>query len=477
MLSLGKLKLRPRPWWLIVLAFCVSRIYAYAAGLRFDGSEWQRFWHFVDPELLESSLLESIYYLHSQPPLPNLFMGISLKLFGSALPAVFSFYFLCLGALLSAGTYLLMRRMRVSTWTASILCAIWCASPAMLLFENFLFYTYPVLAMLVASAYCLERYFVCQSRRPLVIYFALVTGIVLTRTLFHPLWLVCALSLPFLFANTREHRRTTWALAMVSCALVGSVMVKNRLEFGTASLSSWRGMNIARTVLDRLPRETRAKWVRDGKLSAWANIGSFRALNQYAGLKRTPLSGVALLDQVRKSNKAINLHNRAYIAVSEQLQRDALWVIRTHPQLYLYSFGQSLLDSAQPAHSYRALRKPLAHISGIESLYDIFLSWKLGKRKVGPWLLAFPLLVVFGFFCIGRASDKKERALWIFTLGSILWVVLIGALAERSENARFRFLVDPFLLLFAGRMISDFSTFARKKSPEQQSRRSRNQTH
>lgn len=466
MLLLGKLKVRPRPWWLIVLAFCSSRIYAYAAGLRFDGSEWQYFWHFIDPKLLESSLLESIYYLHSQPPLPNLFMGISLKLFGSALPVVFSLYFLCLGALLSAGTYLLMRRMHVSTWTASILCAIWCASPAMLLFENFLFYTYPVLAMLVASAFCLERYFVCQSRRALVIYFALVTGIVLTRALFHPLWLVCAFSLPLLFANTREHWRSTWVLALVSCTLVGSLMVKNRLEFGTASLSSWRGMNIARTVLDRLPKETRSKWIQEGKLSAWANIGSFRALNQYPGLELAPLSGVALLDQVRKSNQAINLHNRAYIAVSEQLQRDAMWVICTHPRLYLYSFGQSLLDSAQPAHSYRALKKPLAHISGIERLYDIFLSWKLGKRNVGPWLLAFPLLVAFGFFCIFRASDKRERALWIFVLGSILWVVLIGALAERSENARFRFLVDPFLLLLAGRMISDLVKLARKRSPE-----------
>jgi hypothetical protein len=32
-------------------------------------------------------------------------------------------------------------------------------------------------------------------------------------------------------------------------------------------------------------------------------------------------------------------------------------------------------------------------------------------------------------------------------LGTILWVVLVGAMAERTENARFRFLVDPFLLV------------------------------
>jgi len=95
--------------------------------------EWQRFWHFVDPELLKSSLWESVYHLHSQPPLPNLFMGISLKIFGSALPCVFGIYFLCLGAFLAFAVYKLMRALGVTQWPAAMLTALWCSRPAMLL--------------------------------------------------------------------------------------------------------------------------------------------------------------------------------------------------------------------------------------------------------------------------------------------------------------------------------------------------------
>ena len=35
---------------------------------------------YLDPLLLKSDLLKSLFYLHSQPPIFNLFLGIVLKL-------------------------------------------------------------------------------------------------------------------------------------------------------------------------------------------------------------------------------------------------------------------------------------------------------------------------------------------------------------------------------------------------------------
>ena len=65
------------PWRLFTLmaaVFVVSRIAYFLAGVRFDITFFEWGWQCLDPELLTNRLLESCYYLHSQPPLFNLFI-------------------------------------------------------------------------------------------------------------------------------------------------------------------------------------------------------------------------------------------------------------------------------------------------------------------------------------------------------------------------------------------------------------------
>jgi hypothetical protein len=429
---------------LVAFSFVASRVYAYAAGLRFEGEEWQRFWHFADPKLLREELAQSIYYLHSQPPLPNLTMGISVKLFGSALPQVYTVIFLLLGVMMTAAVYLLMRRLRVTPWIAAVLTSFWCASPAMLLFENFLFYTYPVLGMLVGAALALHTSIAHQSKRATWAYLGLITTIVLTRALFHPIWLLAALAQTLVYLDKRRN----YLLAVcVPLVLVGGVMLKNKIEFDHFSLSSWRGMNIGRAVLDRVPDPLRTQWIAEGKLSPWAKVGSFKPLNRYPGLVFAPGPKASILGQIEKSNRGPNFHHWEYLQVSRQLELDARFVIGERPGLYLDAVWASLQETMYPAASYRALKKARGHIAGWEEFYNFALSWKIGKRDLGPWPVLFPILITFGLFMIWRSKERSDRLLWIFMLGTILWVVLVGAMAERTENARFRFLVDPFLLV------------------------------
>jgi hypothetical protein len=75
------------------------RGYAALQGLRFDASPWQGFWHLVDSDLLETRLAESILYLHSQPPLFNLALGLYAKAFGAAFELARQITFPALGAL------------------------------------------------------------------------------------------------------------------------------------------------------------------------------------------------------------------------------------------------------------------------------------------------------------------------------------------------------------------------------------------
>src|SRR6266542_1493548 len=66
--------------WLAAIAvlFAASRLLCYAAGMRFDLDPLRHFWQFLDPLLLRTRLAERLFYLHSQPSLFNLFLGLVL---------------------------------------------------------------------------------------------------------------------------------------------------------------------------------------------------------------------------------------------------------------------------------------------------------------------------------------------------------------------------------------------------------------
>ena len=69
-----------RPLLYVIIAFIVSRLLYLWAGVRFDQSSLDHFWQYIDISLLQHNLGQSIWYLHSQPPLYNLFLGCVLKL-------------------------------------------------------------------------------------------------------------------------------------------------------------------------------------------------------------------------------------------------------------------------------------------------------------------------------------------------------------------------------------------------------------
>ncbi len=437
--------------WLVVFVFLISRSYAFAIGLRFEGREWSRFWHCIDPKLLETSLLESVYHLHSQPPLPNLLMGTSLKVFGDALPQVYALLFLVLGAGITACMYRLMIRVSVPAWTAAVLTSIWCASPGMLAFENFLFYTYPVLGMLLAAAYLLHRFQNSHSKRSLWAYCGLLTLIVLTRSLFHPAWMLFALGLPLAIAW--QQRSQLWKVLCIPVLLVGIVLMKNGIEFGQFSLSSWRGMNLSRAVVDRLDKEDREARIAKGEISPWAQVGSFKPLHRYLGRAEDRDRGAPILNLQQKNNGKPNFHHWGYLEVSRQLERDVRHVIADRPWILLETIGQGLEDSMKPAAGWRALKEKREQLHSIEVLYDTILLSAFTGSRYGFWWFAMPLLLGYGIVLIvwGKAEN---RALWLFGVGTIVWVLLVGAMAERTENARFRYLVDPFFLLLAAKLFA-----------------------
>jgi hypothetical protein len=85
---------------LTVAALYLASTSLYALlGVRFDAAPMDTYMQFIERDLLEHRLLESLWYYHGNPPLLNLLAGIGLKLAGDHASWFFSGVFHLVGAL------------------------------------------------------------------------------------------------------------------------------------------------------------------------------------------------------------------------------------------------------------------------------------------------------------------------------------------------------------------------------------------
>jgi hypothetical protein len=457
----------------ITAAFIVSRLLCYAAGVRFDMTPLDTFFQFIDPKLLRTHLLESLFYLHSQPPLFNLFLGSVLKVFPGNERLAFSLLWLLLGYLLAITLFLLMRRLGVSKRINLVLTTLFIIGPQCIVFENWLFYTYPVALMLSLAALLLHRYI--SGRRLLdgCIFFTLLAIIALTRSFFHIAWFVVIVAL--LLWYSKGYRRGIVLAALVPFLLVLSLYVKNAMIFGSFTSSTWLGMNVSRMTTFRLGEDLRREMVRRGELSRLALIERFRPLREYRGIvDDSTRSGIEVLDQETKSSGAPNFNNKAYIAISQGYLRDALHVVMDDPRIYLDAYLRSYFTYFVPSSNYLFVEDNRSRIETFDRIYSLVvlgqpLPYNTVRNEKGSTrylvttlltlsivlLVALPFLTIYGWSFSRRlfmsVPDASPVALTVlFLIVNIVYVTVVGNAFEMAENNRFRFTIDAYLFALAG---------------------------
>ncbi len=176
-----KLPRAAAPTLLLLAAFALSRVVYWALGVRFDDAPLGTFTQYLDPALLRHHLFGSLWQLHSQPPLFNLYLGIVLKLAYGARTTVFALTFLALGAVLVVALFRLMLRLGVDRRVAFALAFAFAAAPGTVLFENWLYVDYAVATGLVVAALLIYRFCAGGSVWALTLAFAMLAAIVLSR--------------------------------------------------------------------------------------------------------------------------------------------------------------------------------------------------------------------------------------------------------------------------------------------------------
>jgi hypothetical protein len=451
-----------------VLAWTAIRILQWVSGVTYSDAYLDLGWQMVPRETLRHDVLGSVWYLHVQPPLYNLTMGTILR--WSPFSDVRSTQIFILACSLAAavGLQRLTVLLGFSARSAVVLATVLLADPFMIRYELEPTYEIPVLAMIVWALILLHRAIASPTLGRYAAASVALTAIVLTRSLFHPLWLIVIVAGMFALKPAVGWRPLVLASAIpVLCA--GAWMVKNEAVFGEATLSSWLGMNLERGVVAPMDRDAVEAMIAAGKISEIASVAPFTDYETYRPYVEpcTPAhTHPAVAEQLRPNGYA-DYNYECFLPVYAAMSDASLDAIRERPGEYLRSrvdafkfSADHVLEAGYGRGPLRVIR-PLYRVAFVDVRSDVDLGSWFHPLFGSGLAIVYPSLIVTAAFaiccmlmCRGAWRLMRRRAavedlLIAACAFTVVWVVLTGAVLEMGENARFRAMVHPLMIVVA----------------------------
>ncbi|MFB3784732.1 MAG: hypothetical protein ACE15F_00040 [bacterium] len=451
---------------LLLAVFVAVHTLYYGLGGVFDADIFS-FWQVIDLDLLKHRLLESLWYLHMQPPLFNGFLGLVEKWsFGSAY-SVYGAVYLAFGLVAACSLLHLQLRFHIAAPIALGVTSLCLISPSWFLYENWLMYTFPVMALLGLSAVRMHIYLERPTIRNGIWFFGLLAVLVYLRSLFQFGWFVFAAALAWM--HLKDRRLDVAKALAVPLALVFLLYLKNWLVFGTWATSTWLGPNLM--VMTRLvPPDIRRDLVLKGELSTLSYVHPFYPIESYRGYTQVDPNqtwGVPVLDRMLKSDGDQNRNHGLYLMINRTNLRDACVLIRAAPGYYLQTVAEAWRRFCLPAWNYRYFRgQNPVFLEGMVKWNHWLLGWpeedfinQLRKIEGDPRLTAFcwllPALALGGIVLLllpGHITrfSSVDRIVLLFVLITLLMVTFEGTFCLHRENNRIRFVLTPYFALLVG---------------------------
>ena len=455
------------PVLVLVAGYATSRIVAALAGVRYDasvirGTPLTDMWQLLDVHLLQHHLLVSVWHLNMQPPLFNLYAGVLLHLPQGMRAPVEVASALALGLSMVLAAYALQVELTVPRWAAlGVTLVAVVASPAYLLYENWLNYAYAAATFATVGAWCLIRFLRTTRLRYGIGFFCAYGAMVLLNSTYQLEWFLLAGAV--VAVVLRRRWRTVLVAAAVPLVLVGGWTLKDYVQSGTTATSSWLGMNLARSVLYRAPAAQIAELQRQGRMDALASVPPFAGPEVYSPRYVAAVGDpVAAVGALHKANGSTNFNNPLYVAVSSRYLHDDLVWIRAHPHEYaddvLNSVGvwmvgtdQNFTDSVNwpSVRTYARAYDRVVEWQPTQDPAPGFVVFARGWHRPG-WLSG-QAMAVYALAGLGvpvlvwrrRRSDTALAAALAVLWCTTFYAFTTTSLIEIGENERFRSELGP----------------------------------
>jgi hypothetical protein len=373
-----------------------------------------------------------------------------------------------LGAIVSAVAVCeILRALGCRWWIAAAVAVVMFASPAVLGYEFYVAQEAVVIPLVYGTLWAVVRYAQVPSLARLGWVLGLATVLVLTRALFHPLWMLGLVAVVVAVRPPPIGRRKLLLVNALPFVVVLGVMAKNEVRFGTFSLSSWMGMNLSRVAVLPLGEERRSELVEEGVLSELAMVPPFRKYVEYEPYVPECHAdhGTPVLDDPVKGDgneKVVNPNFNAtcYLPLYQQAQRDAVAAIRAEPGIYARTVGANVVAylSESPDPRFGTPEGRMARALG--DLHDVLaLEVRATARYPGVWSIPGDVQVTFVVGCAavlvaaGRSVRRRLRReagardlVVLVVAWTVVFTTLISVVADAFENGRFRSPLDPLVM-------------------------------
>lgn len=311
--------------WGIVVLFIASRVGFAVFGLA-PNPDWL-FNHLqnADIDLLTESPLQTVWFMHSQPPLWNLLLGGAAALTGGA-PGATSTLVLLLHMAVSLGAILLINatlaRLGVGFVLRVLAALAQIVMPWTLFFENYVFYQHATYGLLTLFVWAWLAFLQDGRARQAWVAFAAFALLSWFWSVFHPIMLVLLLAgLILAGRGIRWARLALPAITALGLAILPSV--KNAYVFDNPSSSSWLGLNLMKTVT----------WTSKDALQGCTFQEAW--VNSETAPDNPDLPDLAILTAPQKATGHPNGHHQSVIAYSNRCMDVAVDLIVENPVAYV----------------------------------------------------------------------------------------------------------------------------------------------
>ena len=457
----------------LLFIFALSRIFFTIKGGSFLASPLNFAKQYLDPVLLETELLTSTFYLHSQPPLFNLFLGLVLKT--SPLPDLsFEIFFKTAGVLIPLLLFGILTTIGIKSIVAFLVTMIFMLNPTLILYEHLLYYTYFEAFFILLTIFSLLQWLTTKKSLYLVLFWTALLFLGMIRSLFHPVFfllttIVLAVFLFFRF-HSRQLLKRFLLLSLIVFIPFGLLCTKNTLLYGFFGTSSWDGMSLWIKANGYSP-EKLEELHHTGVVSRQAlraGHTTFQPISQF--FEKDELELISCHHkadcQEWKSTGKPNFNHSGYVPLSKQLWKDATSLIATNPSLFgfytIVSYGLMLWHASDSVHAL--FYHNMQIVEPLEYIYRFFYFGFLGvESKLGShplwWTRTILITMLFCFFYITTLaagfkktiSDTPVIIVCLFCFLIHAYTLSVSSLIEFGENNRFRFPVDAaFLVILFG---------------------------
>ena len=447
---------------LLSALFLVSRYLVDLAGIRLNlVLDWMVL---SDPADLRDHLLQTVYYAHAFPPGLNVITGVLLKLGGSnAVAGGHALLQLC-GLVVANALLHMGRALGMPLIGAFALALLFSLTPPVIYFEHLHHHEGFVVALLCTAAVLFYRGVKTTSFWAWFACFLSCALIGWIRSSFHLVWFVAVIGLGLWFARAGTRGRLL-AAAGGPAAVLLALYLKNFLVFGVFGALTFGPHTFTTVTIRNMPADLREEWVRQGKLSPFANHNVHEPPRNYLPYftsSEDPRWPPMLNALERPSNGTGNFNHWFFLKINPRRRSDTATYLQARPAEYAASVLANVVEFFSPATTWHPSDKTEQSphhkhrqvLGAYEAAYNRVahgLPWApVGLHVFVPIAFVWALLRLRFLSRSAGANERGAAALLAFCLMQIAYITVTGVMLAFGEASRYRFQVDSFIWLVMG---------------------------